>query len=192
MARLMDVETRTSSRRKLVLLAAIAFVPLFIAYGLFFFAPDWKPEGTKNHGQLIQPPLDATELETPTRQWSLLVMSGPECDARCSERLYLTRQIHTALGKDADRLVRRWVRSTPVNPSNWASLKAEHPDLEPWISETLERTLSDYASAELSGMRVHVFLADPLGNIMMAYPESEVGKPLLEDLRLLLKLSKLG
>jgi len=35
-------------------------------------------------------------------------------------------------------------------------------------------------------------LADPLGNIMMAYPESEVGKPLLEDLRLLLKLSKLG
>jgi len=173
MARLMDVETRTSSRRKLVLLAAIAFVPLFIAYGLFFFAPDWKPEGTKNHGQLIQPPLDATELETPTRQWSLLV-------------------IHTALGKDADRLVRRWVRSTPVNPSNWASLKAEHPDLEPWISETLERTLSDYASAELSGMRVHVFLADPLGNIMMAYPESEVGKPLLEDLRLLLKLSKLG
>jgi hypothetical protein len=71
-------------------------------------------------------------------------------------------------------------------------LKAEHPDLEPWISETLESTLSDYVSAELSGMRVHVFLADPLGNIMMAYPESEVGKPLLEDLRLLLKLSKLG
>jgi len=71
-------------------------------------------------------------------------------------------------------------------------LKAEHPDLEPWISATLERTLTDYASDKFAGLPVHVFLADPLGNIMMAYPESEVGKPLLEDLRLLLKLSKLG
>ena len=41
-------------------------------------------------------------------------------------------------------------------------------------------------------MEVAVFLADPLGNIMMAFPDDKVGKPLLEDLKLLLKLSKLG
>lgn len=188
----MDVDQQTSSRRKLLLIAAIAFVPLFTAYGLFFFVPEWKPEGTKNYGVLIQPPLEATELETAKRQWSLLVISGSNCDALCTERLYLTRQIHTALGKDADRLVRRWVRTVPVEPATWDRLKVEHPDLEPWISATLETTLSNYASTELPGMGAFVFVADPLGNIMMAYPESEVGKPLLEDLRLLLKLSKLG
>jgi len=36
----------TQSRRKLLLVAATAFVPMMIAYGLFFFAPDMIPKTT--------------------------------------------------------------------------------------------------------------------------------------------------
>ena len=35
----MNDATQSNSRKKLLLLAGIAFVPLFIAYGMFFFAP---------------------------------------------------------------------------------------------------------------------------------------------------------
>ena len=176
---------QSNSRKKLLLLAGIAFVPLFIAPGL-------APSDTKNNGQLIQPPLEATALETPTRQWSILVLTATDCDAPCQERLYLTRQIHTALGKDSERVIRRWVRSNPVSPDVWQTIGPEHPGLEPWISADLQTTLQTYSNTEFPETEAAVFLADPLGNIMMAFPDDKVGKPLLEDLKLLLKLSKLG
>ena len=188
----MNDATQSNSRKKLLLLAGIAFVPLFIAYGMFFFAPGLAPSDTKNNGRLIQPPLEATALETTTRQWSILVLTSNDCDASCEERLYLTRQIHTALGKDSERVIRRWVRSNPASPDAWQIIEPEHPGLEPWISADLQSTLETYSNTQLPGTEAAVFLADPLGNIMMAFPDDQVGKPLLEDLKLLLKLSKLG
>ena len=188
----MNDATLSNSRKKLLLLAGIAFVPLFIAYGMFFFAPGLAPSDTKNNGQLIQPPLEATALETPTRQWSILVLTKDVCDASCEERLYLTRQIHTALGKDSERVIRRWVRTNPVSSDAWQTIKPEHPGLEPWISADLQSTLETYSRTQFPGTETAVFLADPLGNIMMAFPDDQVGKPLLEDLKLLLKVSKLG
>ena len=62
----MNDSAQGNSRKKLLLLAGIAFIPLFIAYGMFFFAPGLAPSDTKNNGQLIQPPLEAVALETPT------------------------------------------------------------------------------------------------------------------------------
>ena len=188
----MNDSKQGNSRKKLLLLAGIAFIPLFIAYGMFFFAPGLAPSDTKNNGQLIQPPLEAAALETPTRQWSILVLTANDCDALCENRLYLTRQIHTALGKDSERVIRRWVRPTPVSPDVWETLGPEHPGLEPWVSADLETILETYSNTKFPEIEVAVFLADPLGNIMMAFPDDKVGKPLLEDLKLLLKLSKLG
>ena len=52
----MNDATQSNSRKKLLLLAGIAFVPSFIAYGMFF-APGLAPSDTKNNGRLIQPPL---------------------------------------------------------------------------------------------------------------------------------------
>ena len=50
------------SRRKLLLIAATAFVPMLIAYGLFFFAPDLIPKTTTNRGELVQPSIDVSDL----------------------------------------------------------------------------------------------------------------------------------
>ena len=61
----MNDSTQGNSRKKLLLLAGIAFIPLFIAYGMFFFAPGLAPSDTKNNGQLIQPPLRPSPWRRP-------------------------------------------------------------------------------------------------------------------------------
>ncbi len=62
----------TQSRRKLLLVAATAFVPMMIAYGLFFFAPDMIPKTTTNRGELVQPSIDISDRLATEGRWQLL------------------------------------------------------------------------------------------------------------------------
>ena len=38
----------------------------------------------------------------------------------------------------------------------------------------------------------HVFLVDPMGQLILAYPAAKVDKPLLLDLKHLMKVSNIG
>ncbi len=45
---------------------------------------------------------------------------------------------------------------------------------------------------ELGGLKAGAYIVDPLGNLVLWYPYDNVGKPLLEDLKRLLKVSQIG
>ena len=54
-------------RRQLVALAALFFVPLAVAFWLYYGADGWRPGGGTNKGELIDParPLPAVSLPRP-------------------------------------------------------------------------------------------------------------------------------
>jgi hypothetical protein len=112
---------QTKNRRKLVFLFAIAIVPMFVAYGLFFYFPDLIPASTTNEGVLIQPPLSGVTLGLtepvvePGGVWTMLIPVAATCGEQCQRRLYLSRQIKIGLGKDADRIER--IALLSVDPS---------------------------------------------------------------------------
>lgn len=186
----------TQSRRKLLLVAATAFVPMMIAYGLFFFAPDMIPKTTTNQGDLVQPSIDVSDRLATEGRWQLLIPMREPCLQACAETvqnvLHQTRQINIALGKNADRLGRGLVRSTPFPPAEGAAMKTDYPNLKLIVDTALLAELMAVASMRQDPADYHVFLVDPMGQLILAYPAEKVDKPLLLDLKHLMKVSNIG
>ncbi len=193
-------------RRQLVALAALFFVPLAIAFWLYYGPASWRPSGGTNKGDLVDParPLPAVSLpkadgtQTGTAflhdKWTMLYVGDGACDARCRKALYLTRQSRIALNKDMDRIQRVFL--VTGHCCDRAFLEREHPDL---IVAQLDgpdgaRLLAPfpaYADGPV-GTAGRIYLVDPLGNLLMSYPASAPDKALLTDMKKLLRLSHIG
>jgi cytochrome oxidase Cu insertion factor (SCO1/SenC/PrrC family) len=188
----------TKNRRKLVFLFAIAIVPMFVAYGLFFYFPDLIPASTTNEGALIQPPLSGVTLGLsepvvePGGVWTMLIPVAATCGEQCQQRLYLSRQIKIGLGKDADRIERIALLSVDPSAELQALLTAEHGDLTAQVYSS--QALQSAVQSRLPGTTAaeYLLLMDPNGNIMMFYSFEKIGAPLRKDIKHLLKISNIG
>lgn len=154
--------------------------------------------GTKNNGVLIKPPRAIGELPLQfasgevfdfakqPKQWSIAIPVSAHCDTQCEQTLYLTRQIHIALGKHADR-VRRYLIATeyPLD-AEFENLLKQHPKLEVLRANAAE--FSQYFSrSDLQPLQKHqYFLVDPEGWLMMVYGPQHEGKAVMKDLKFLL------
>jgi hypothetical protein len=99
-----------------VLIALFALPPM--AAWLFFFNPQWLPQGRTNHGTLIDPPRPVIGLELRTPDgvrfdwevlkdlWTLTLVSEGGCDTACIETLIEARQIRRATGANRQRIDR--------------------------------------------------------------------------------------
>ena len=177
-----------SSRQKLITLILIAFVPIFVAYAAFFYFPNMAPTGTTNRGELILPPIAATDISEELAgqaSWILLQPVDSQCNSDCTQLLYLSRQVVTGLGKDANR-IKRMVLSAETPSGELATLLAsEHKDVT--VIEGSAALLD-----EVTTNRPILFLVDPNANVMMHFDLEMAGKPMLKDLKHLLKLSNIG
>ena len=175
----------TSARLKLLALIAIPLAPLLLAWTIFFHFPELAPQGTTNHGTLIQPPLRAEAAGlapdvAPSPNWTLLHLGAVDCPPDCAQMLYLSRQVVKGLGRRESQVQRLLVSPQPPGPAFRALLAQEDPAMEVLLANT--RPLEALAES-----RPLLLLMDPQGNIMMHYSLDKAGKPLLEDLRRLLR-----
>jgi hypothetical protein len=193
------------SRAQMWILVAVFFAPLIIAFFLYYGVEGWRPSGSTNHGELIQPPREVPEvaLTTPEQtklpanvlrgKWTLVYIGNGECDARCREALTLMRQTRLALNDDMSRVQRLFLVTTSC--CNRPYLQAEHEGLlVGLLNEDAREVTNVFADAtpeplERSG---RIYIVDPLGNLMMSHARSVEPKGLLEDLKKLLKLSHIG
>jgi len=195
------------SRRQFVLLLAIFLLPLLAAYLWYFLFPHQRPERTVNYGELVQParPLPALTLRDGDGQpaaadvfksrWTLLYLAPVDCGAACQQRVFLSRQVRTALDKDSRRVQRVYLApdATALARAR-AALAAQQTDLI-WLVDAGEpgHRASDFFGAQPADA---LELIDPLGNWMMVYPPHDPPqqdfKGMLKDLKLLLRLSHIG
>ena len=94
-----------SSRRQLWLVVAMFFVPLGIAFLMYYGNVGWRPEGSTNKGELIDParPLPEAALATPSGnpttpdflrgKWSIVFVGAGACDDDCRTALTDIRQV---------------------------------------------------------------------------------------------------
>ena len=183
-------ESVTSSRRMLLLLVALFFVPLAAAFLAYYSG--WRPAGSTNHGELLQPirQLPAVFAEPLTGKWALAWVGDGACDSDCQTALVFARQTRLSLNKDMSR-VNRALAAT-ANCCDLAYIDKEHAGLKVYdVSETevLDQLLAVLPAEDL---RNWLFVIDPLGNIVMRYDVRESPRGLLDDLKKLLKLSHIG
>jgi len=201
-----DPSTVRRGRRQLLALAALFFVPLAVAFWMYYGPTGWRPSGDASKGDLIDPARPLPELALPTAvgpptdpgflrgKWTMLYVGDGLCDDRCREALYLTRQSRVALNKDMDRVQRVFLVTDRC--CDRAFLAKEHPDLvvarvEDTAAAALLQPFPAYDGVPV-GAAGRIYLVDPLGNLFMSYSAGAPDKALLTDLKKLLRLSHIG
>jgi hypothetical protein len=111
----------------------------------------------------------------------------PSCDAACVRQLYLMRQIRIAQGKEQSRIERLWVLTDgdEVAPA----LLLDYPGLHMWRPAD-PAFVGQFPAA--GDRAAHIYLVDPLGNLMLRFPADPDPKRMMKDLKLLLKASQIG
>jgi hypothetical protein len=185
--------SRNSGRRSLVILALVCIAPLVASY-LFYYV--WRPEGARNYGELIAPTpvpelaeasADVAPFDALKGKWVMVVVDQGACPEPCQARLWLVRQLRLTQGKEMDRVARVWVVTDEVPPD--PVLLAEHEGmvlLKPAQIPGLMTLLDAREAAD------HIFLVDPLGNLMMRFPKDPDPNRMKKDLIHLLKVSRIG
>jgi len=187
-------------RRQLILLASVFLGPLLIAFVFYYGDIGWRPVNSTENGQLITPPrllpdmplLSDTSSESPRfrGKWSLIMLEDGDCGATCITRLYETRQVRIALSRDRDRVQRIFYVTGGTLDADF--IKREHPGLV--VIDTNAPIAKALLDAVTDGNREpgDIFLADPIGNLMMRFPRDTDMKGIHTDLKRLLKLSRIG
>ena len=185
--------TAPRSRRIMLLLIALFLLPLAAAF-ILYYGVGWRPSGTTNHGELLQPLRQLPPGSEALRdKWALIHVADGACDGDCREALVFARQTRLSLGKDLTRI--NWALLATRNCCDLAYLDAEHMGIkvfdvsEPQQLAALMATLPPLSPQELSHS---LFVVDPLGNLVLRYDVRESPRGLLEDLKKLLKLSHIG
>jgi hypothetical protein len=185
-------------RFQLIMIGLVFLGPLLLAYFLYNAAGDWLSGTGTEHGQLLQParslpdpllnPVDGEVAGQFRGKWSLIVVGEDRCADECREALYETRQVQRALGRDSGR-VQRVVFIAEGEP-DFRFLEAEHPGLVVLAPGSaagwdLRSVLGERDAGD-------VFLADPLGNLIMRFPYATGMRGIHDDLKHLLKVSRIG
>lgn len=179
------------SNRTLWLILAVCAAPLIASYVAYYLMP--AREST-HYGELLPvgpaPELAGTRadgsawtLAGERGHWVMLIASTADCDQACERRLYATRQARTMQGKDRDRVTRVWLVTSGGSPP--PARLAEHPDVE-------VVRVADSVTGRLPRGAQAIYLVDPLGNQVLAWPADPDIRRLAKDLARLLRVSRIG
>jgi cytochrome oxidase Cu insertion factor (SCO1/SenC/PrrC family) len=190
---------QSKGRWKLFAVIAICAAPLIASYLTYYVI---KPQSRTNYGVLIDPraypipALGATTLDGKPialdaykGKWMMIQVNDADCREPCKKRLHDMRQLRLAQGKDMDRIERIWLitddkplETMVIREYDGTHMLRVKPDvLKSWLPVEQGTTASD-----------HIYLIDPLGNLMMRFPKDADPNKIKKDLSKLLKASSIG
>jgi cytochrome oxidase Cu insertion factor (SCO1/SenC/PrrC family) len=187
---------KLDARRTLLLLAAVCVLPVVASYLTYYVI---KPQKRTNYGELLEPtPLlpaprlpdlqgQPFSLDQLRGRWVMVSFDDSKCDERCRNKLYNMRQVRTAQGKEMDRIERLWLLRDGAAPA--PDLMQAHRGLH--VARAADAALvARFAAGQ--DPAAHIYLIDPLGNLMLRFPENPDPKRMIKDLERLLKYSRIG
>jgi hypothetical protein len=195
-----DPKTRQSAgRRKMFIVLAICVMPIIASYFTYYVI---KPQSRTNYGELIDPraypipPIGATTLDGKPAsldaykgKWIMLQIDSGDCEQACKQKLLDMRQLRLMQGKEMDRIERVWL-VTDDKPIETMVLRqfdgthvlhAKRDAVNAWLPADQGTTPSD-----------HIYIIDPLGNLMLRFPKNADHDKMKKDIAKLLKASRIG
>ncbi|HEX7034702.1 MAG TPA: hypothetical protein VF210_02955 [Pseudomonadales bacterium] len=181
----MTKQTNDAARVQLMLIVLVGLGSLGGAWLLYWLAVQGGVWGSTNNGRFVEPPLTVAELDLRSAdgapfatdgKWWLWVVTDGECADACRHAVHQLRQLHVLLNRDASRVRRALV--TGGGEADPALLE-RYPQLE-------------VLSGNLARLEVGLYIVDPIGNLVLHYPMSDAGEPVLDDLERLLEASHIG
>jgi len=174
---------------------AVAVAPVAASYLVYYL---WEPGRTVNYGDLIGPRLlpDAQlaladgapfRLSQLRGKWLLVTLDSGRCDAHCERKLVYMRQLRLTQGKNMERVERVWLITDESVPGAGATAPFEGTwRVRATGAEVLKLFPAPAAATD------HIYVIDPLGNLMMRFPRDPDPQRMVKDLARLLKASRIG
>lgn len=186
-----DAAAPKPRRREFWLILAVCAAPVIGSYALFY---GWKPTSFRNYGELVGPTAieekagtGAAPLAPLKGRWVLLMVDGADCGASCRSKLWQMRQVRLTQGKEMDRVERAWLVDDGGSPD--AALMGEFSGTV--VVQSPSPALLGLFTAPASA-RDHLYVIDPLGNLMMRFPRDADPQRIRKDLGHLLRVSRVG
>jgi hypothetical protein len=195
-----DSKARQSTgRRKMFVVLAICAAPLIASYFTYYVI---KPQSRTNYGDLIDPraypipQIGATTLDGKPAsldaykgKWIMLQVDSGDCEQACKQKLLDMRQLRLMQGKEMDRIERVWLVTDdkPIETivlrefDGTRVLHARRDAVNAWLPVDQGTVSSD-----------HIYIIDPLGNLMMRFPKNADHNKMKKDIAKLLKASSIG
>jgi hypothetical protein len=192
-------QARKRGRWKLLAVLLVCASPLILSYLTYYVI---KPQGRTNYGTLIDPrvhPIPAlastsldgkpAALDNYKGKWILLKVGAGECLEACRKQLFAMQQLRTMQGKARERIERVWLvtDATPLDTMLMREfdgthlLRADGAAVAKWLPVDAGTTAAE-----------HLYLIDPLGNLMMRFPKDPEPGKVHKDIAKLLKASAIG
>jgi len=174
---------RNKNRLILIGLALMFLVPMGAAF--LMNAQGWRPQNTRNHGVLVEPPQDVSSVAVsladgaklvwrdPQWQWTLLALPGAQCGDACRTRLDEMLRMRITLGKNADR-----VRVLYLGPDFEKDYVAARAPL--LVGHEQGDAFAKFRTPAADGLALA--LVDPNGLLMLHYPEGYQAAGVREDI----------
>lgn len=198
------------SMMPLILILIISLAPVVFAL-LAYYVPalGLRPDNTDNYGMLIQPQrpmpdhttlpltgLDGTpfQLDTLRGKWLLISADESACPESCVRKLFILRNSHASQGKEVERLSRIWFITDDgdVSPTILEAYQGTHM-LRADPEQLAEYLAPDASPAQRdAALKEPMWIIDPLGNLMMAFPHDADPLEVRDDIRKLLRTSRIG
>lgn len=190
---MLDEKIKKSNRRKFLVLLMLMCSPVVVSYLLYFM--DYKPEAT-NYGELLtvhklsgkgSNQIDDTifRIKDLHGKWVLVTVDSGNCDELCQSKLFYMRQVRLVQNKEMNRIERLWLISDDVMADPALVEKYEGTY---FISARDSELLDMIPTAETQTK--YIYLIDPLGNLMMRFPENMDPTKMGKDIKRLLHVSQ--
>jgi len=186
-------QQRKSARPQLLLIALVFFGPLAVAAWMYYGGH--FDTTTSNNGALLEPYASLPEeipgsevLERGRGSWLLVYTNGAECGDACRDALYTMRQGRQMLGKEQNRLLRVFLHG--ATPPDTVFIANEHQGLITTQEADLRGFLDNKKPVELPDGGY--YLVDPLGNLVMYFRPDLNPSEMVDDIKRLLRLSRIG
>jgi hypothetical protein len=190
-----DNDSKKRSSKIQLTFVALAFgAPLLLATWMYK-SDRWQPDIGSNNGTILQPIVNIADrlpsspvVSLTEQQWLMLYVNTDSCDEVCLGVLYRLRQSRLMLANEMSRVTRVFLHgeSTPDK----VFLAEQHAGLITITDIDLVNLLAGKQPAE--HRPGGIYLIDPFGNLVMYFSPDLPPGEMVEDIKHLLKLSRIG
>lgn len=178
-----------NGKRTIILVFVTCALPFLVALYFHLFK---EVETTNNYGTILDPQVDVSgdqftningeqfQMTDLSGKWILIQVINSQCDEVCQNAMYFQRQARKTKGKEMYRIERVAfvVDDGPLDTlllrqfPDVHFVRANQESLNQWLP-LQQGIVGTKGSAEVGKLTDHVFVADPLGHVMMRFPKNE-------------------
>ncbi len=169
-----------TERRPLALIALVFvfFAPFIAAYWILSTPSGLDQLQSKAQGQWLT---SDVKIQNPNHKWLILGVK----DRLDNQQQLKLSNLHRALGKNREHVEVQWLDAKTVSSVFSDVSMDEKTEMD---GKKIRKLIGDSNELpESVQSKRPVYIADPMGMILMAYHYSQIGKPLLDDIKHLVK-----